>query len=245
MSIEANVMQATHEILEQLSVLRDESRLKLHLLSLDAQQRWSDLENAVNALEDRANREGENAAESIKDAARNLTRALKELMLEQTPKATGLLTEVRYLMTTHVRTCSRDDSLARAAQLMWDADCGALPVSSDTGIEGIITDRDVCMATYMQDKSPSQLTVGSTMSKELFSCKPDDSLRAALTTMCENRVRRLPVLDAEKRLLGIIAIGDVARWARSAREPAVDAALADTLGAISAPPLQRRHAAAE
>jgi len=72
-------------------------------------------------------------------------------------------------MTTHVRTCRRDEPLSRAAQLMWDTDCGVVPVDDDSTVVGLVTDRDICMATYTQSKAPEAVRVDSAMSKELIS----------------------------------------------------------------------------
>ena len=144
-----------------------------------------------------------------------------------------VLASVRSLMTTHVRTCRSDDSLAHAAQLMWDTNCGAVPVVSGDEVVGVITDRDICMATYTQGRAPGELRVDGAMSKQLFSCSPDDSIGVALALMGSKRVRRLPVLNDRQELVGIISMSDVARCTRSRTNPNVDAALTDALGQLS------------
>lgn len=246
MSIKTDARHAKNQILEQLTALRDEARLQLHLLSLDARQRWIQLEAEIDALEKRANRDGEKAAEALREAAHALSRTLTEFVASQMHGIAGLLSSVRSVMTTYGRTCSPDDSLTCAAHLMWEFNCGAVPVISNERVVGVVTDRDICMATYIQGKPPEALKVESAMSKNLFSCAPDDSIGAALATMAANRVRRLPVVSPDGGLVGIVALADIARWARSLANPAVDAALADTLAAISAlEPQKPATAAAE
>jgi CBS domain-containing protein len=245
MSIKSDVRHAKRQAVERLLALRDETKLQLHLLSLDARKRWDGLEKEIVALEERASREGEKAAEALVETANELTRNLNELMARQVNHSVGLLTSVSSLMATHVRTCRPDEPLSRAAQLMWETDCGVVPVVEQHEVVGLVTDRDICMATYTQGKPPEALRVDSAMSKEVFSCLPDDSIGAALTNMGAKRVRRLPVMNAERRLLGLISLADVIRWARPLDNPAVDAALTDALAAISARTPQKFQAAAE
>jgi CBS domain-containing protein len=120
-----------------------------------------------------------------------------------------------------------------AAQLMWDGDCGAVPVFSSDGPVGIITDRDICMASYTRGRPLSELQVGSAMSKNLFSCASDDSVADALKVMGDKRVRRLAVLGPARNLVGMLALADIARWARPMANPLLDAALVDALASIS------------
>jgi CBS-domain-containing membrane protein len=245
MSITKEARHAKKQVLQQLTALRDEAKLQLHLLSLDARKRWNELESEINELEERASRDGEKAAETLKEAAHGLVRTLNEFMASQANQASGLSTSVRSVMTTPVRACQPDDFLTRAAQLMWESNCGAIPVISNERVVAMVTDRDICMATYTQGKAPEALRVASAMSKELFSCAPDDSVGTALATMANMRVRRLPIVDAEGKLVGVITLADVARWARPLTNPVVDAALTDTLAAISALSPQKLDAAAE
>ncbi len=241
MSIETDLRHASKQALEQLTALRDEARVQLHLLSLDARKRWDQLETEVDELETRANREGEKATDAIKQTAHKLT----QFMAGQLGSTVGPQTNVRSLMATGIRSCRPDDSLNHVAQLMWNTDCGAIPVLSDATVVGIVTDRDLCMAAYTQGKPPADIRVETAMSKELFSCAADDSIATALATMGEKRVRRLPVLDTSGKLVGLLTIADVARWARSIGNAEVATALVDALGAISARSPQKFQSAAE
>lgn len=245
MSIQHELRHAKRQTMERLVALRDEAKLQLHLLSLDARERWNALEKEIGMLEERANRGGEKVSDAVEEAAQELASGLRELMASEVNHSAGLLTNTRSLMSTSLHSCGPDDSLARAAQLMWENDCGAVTVVVDSVVVGIITDRDVCMATYTQGKAPSELVVGSAMSRELFSCGPDESIGDVLAIMADKRVRRVPVVGASGKLLGVIALADIARWANAIHNPTVEAALTETLAAISALPRNKLAAAAE
>jgi CBS domain-containing protein len=233
MSITNDVRQATRQAVQQLGSLRDQARLQLHLLSKDAQQRWTELETEIATLEERASRDGEKAAETLKETAQGLSRTLTDLVgtLSHSP---GLLTNVRSVMSSSVRSCAPEDSLARAAQTMWDADCGALPIVANGKVVAMLTDRDVCMTSYFQGKPLGDLRVADAMSKHLLSCGPDDSLTTVLATMSEQRVRRLPVVGPSGDLLGVLSQADVLRWARSTPQRDVERAVLEALADISA-----------
>jgi CBS-domain-containing membrane protein len=118
---------------------------------------------------------------------------------------------VQDFMTHGVCTVRATDGLDHAAQLMWDRDCGALPVVDDQEkVVGMITDRDICMASHLAGKPLFALPVSQAMSKRIFVCHPEDSVATAEAVMRENQVRRLPVVDARGRLVGILSINDIA-----------------------------------
>lgn len=143
------------------------------------------------------------------------------------------------VMTRDVRTCHAGDSLQNAARIMWDADCGAVPVLDEhRQVIGIVTDRDACMAAYLQAKPLTEITVGSVMSTEVFSCKPEQPIAAAERLMKQKQVRRLPVLDAEGQLVGIVSLNDLVHAAERLGGKAGHAQLEEaalTLAAISHP----------
>ena len=117
---------------------------------------------------------------------------------------------IKDLMTRHMLTCSPEDSLERAAQLMWEGDVGMIPAIDAKGqIAGIITDRDICMAAYTQGCTLRDRTVGSAMSREVESCAPSDSVSVAEERMRKRQVRRLPVIDGG-RLVGVVSLNDLA-----------------------------------
>ncbi len=122
------------------------------------------------------------------------------------------------LMSQPIRTCLLSDNLDVAARLMWDHDCGVVPVVKEDGrIAGIVTDRDICMAAYTQGKTLAAIPVGVAMAKQVVCCHADDSVEATERLMTDNRVRRVPVLDVDDRPIGIVSVSDIAR--RAAASP--------------------------
>lgn len=118
------------------------------------------------------------------------------------------------LMTTDVKSCSVDDNLQRAAQLMWESDCGAVPVIDGDGrVVGIVTDRDICMSAYTQGLPLWQIPVSNAMAKRVHGVREDDPIEAVEQLMRRAQVRRVPVLDEEARLKGILSLNDLARHA--------------------------------
>src|SRR4051812_27450098 len=204
MSIKNDVENIKNQALTQLTKLRDETKVRLHLLSLDARKRWDELEAALLNLEQRTTQEGEKGSDVLNESIDKLRQAFADFINSQL--SSGLLSNVRALATTQVHTCSAEDSLARAAELMWEHDCGVVPVTQDSRVVGLVTDRDICMATYTQGRPPAEIRVGDVMSKGVHACSPDDSVASALSQMAAKRVRRLPVIDSDGRLIGILAL---------------------------------------
>jgi CBS domain-containing protein len=145
---------------------------------------------------------------------------------------------VDQVMTKDVKTCRSQDTLNVPAQLMWDGDCGCIPVVDDGGrVAGMVTDRDICMAALTQDRPLTTMPVSIAMAKDVFACGPGDSVDDAETTMREHQVRRLPVLGSEGQLVGVLSLNDLARVAGKGRRSdgiTVEAVEA-TLAAICAP----------
>jgi len=135
-----------------------------------------------------------------------------------------------------VKACNPDMDLAAAAKIMWDEDCGAVPVvSEDRHIVGLITDRDICIAAATRDASPAHIRVGDVMSAQVHTCRPLDDVRSALKTMREQRVRRLPVVDEQQRLIGILSLNDLVAHAAFRKDAEVPGdELLDTMKAICA-----------
>jgi CBS domain-containing protein len=126
------------------------------------------------------------------------------------------MTTVSELMTGNVRCVRSTEALDVAAKIMWDYDCGIVPVLEPAGerVIGVITDRDICMAAWSRDCALSTVPVSSAMSRELHYCSPSDDIHSAQALMGTRQLRRLPVLDSTKRLVGILSIADIARAAR-------------------------------
>ena len=121
--------------------------------------------------------------------------------------------KVKDLMTTDVRTCSPDTTVAEAARLMWEGDCGILPVVDDGKLVGVVTDRDMYIALATQNARPSGLTVGAIATKVPVTCAPDDDVQAVLSAMRGARVRRLPVTGFNGAVRGILSMNDIVRVA--------------------------------
>ncbi len=143
------------------------------------------------------------------------------------------------LMTKEVKACRQSDSLNRAAQLMWENDCGALPViDSNSNVIGMLTDRDICMAAYTQGVALTGASVGSAMSRNVCVCNLSDNIPSAAERMRDRQIRRLPVVDDEQRLVGILSMSDIAREtdrlraSKSRKRPIKDGELIETLSAI-------------
>ena len=109
--------------------------------------------------------------------------------------------------------------LDRAAQLMWDRDCGALPVLGDDGaVIGMVTDRDICMAAFTQGRPLREIPVATAMAPEVISCRSTDTIAVAEELMGQHKVRRMPVLDGEGRPVGLLSLNDVVRFAMRSRK---------------------------
>jgi CBS domain-containing protein len=112
-------------------------------------------------------------------------------------------------MTRDVRIVDPDETLEEAALAMAEIDAGILPVGKDDRLVGMITDRDIAIRGVAQGRGPSA-KVGEVMSPEILYCFIDDDAGEVLDNLADIQVRRLPVLDREKRLVGIISISDLA-----------------------------------
>jgi len=143
--------------------------------------------------------------------------------------------KVAQLMSPGVQLCGPTDTLNRAAQIMWESDCGCVPiVDADGKAIGMLTDRDICMAAYTQGLPLAQIAVASAASRGVVAVGEQDSLDRAEHLMQKHQIRRLPVLDGEGRPVGILSMNDLARRARAGqREPELSAtAIARTLAAV-------------
>jgi CBS domain-containing protein len=144
--------------------------------------------------------------------------------------------KVKELMTTDVKRCSLETNLAAAAKIMWEADCGAVPVTDENDhVVGVITDRDICIAAATRPRTEGEIPAKELISKELYTCAPEDDVRAALGTMKTRKVRRLPVVERGGRLVGIVSIHDIAVQSRSKSADVSPDAVLDAFIAITAP----------
>ena len=139
--------------------------------------------------------------------------------------------KVKDIMTTDVRTCTPDITLAAAAHLMWEGDCGILPVVDDGELVGVVTDRDMYIALATRNARAAQLKVGAVASRPVATCAPEDDVHAALATMKQARVRRLPVVGFGNTVLGMLSLNDIV-LAAGANSQIRDEEVVDALKAI-------------
>lgn len=146
---------------------------------------------------------------------------------------------VEQLMSRPVATCSPNDTLAIAAQKMWDRELGAVVVVEEGVIVGMITDRDVAMGAYTSGQALWEVPVRRSMTPAPTTILQNATVAAAEKLMREHRVRRLPVIDRTRALVGLISLDDIAREARD-QYGRRDAELSPegvtaTLGAVTEP----------
>ena len=144
------------------------------------------------------------------------------------------------LMSRNPRTCSPNETLDRAARIMWDDDCGCVPViDADRRVIGMITDRDICMAAYTQGVPLTASSIESAMAKNPICCKASDTPATAEHLMQHFRIRRLPVVDDQRRLVGVVSLADLVHAMATRQTFGGDGmtwqAIARTLCAVSSP----------
>lgn len=118
---------------------------------------------------------------------------------------------IKECMTKNVELTDPGTSIAVAAQKMRDGDFGMLPVGQNDRLVGMITDRDIAVRGVAEGKNPEQTKIEDIMSKKVLYCFEDQSIEEAAENMGQNQVRRLPVLNRGKRLVGILSLSDVAQ----------------------------------
>lgn len=118
--------------------------------------------------------------------------------------------KVRDLMTKTVACCHAETNLAAAGALMWETDCGILPVVDERSrVTGVLTDRDVCIALTTGDRRPSAVTVGQVSPPRAFVCGQDEDVQAVLKIMREHKIHRVPVVNKAGMLEGIVSMNDI------------------------------------
>ena len=135
--------------------------------------------------------------------------------------------KVKQAMTTEVRVASPDQTIRDAARLMAELDAGALPVAENDRLVGMITDRDIAVRAVAEGL-PADTPISEIMSHEVLYCFEDQALDDVARNMGQVQVRRLPVVSRDKRLVGILSLGDVASTASDGKAGAA-------LGKISRP----------
>ena len=146
--------------------------------------------------------------------------------------------KVNKLMQADLAACAPDAPIAEAAKIMWERDCGFIPVVEDGALAGVLTDRDICMSALMTGLPLRLITVGEVMSDDVQTCGPDEDINAVHAIMRDSQIRRLPVVGDEGELLGVISLNDLVNEAFEGRSKAATKRQRDsgkTLAAISVP----------
>jgi CBS domain-containing protein len=125
--------------------------------------------------------------------------------------------KIRELMTENPRTVSPDDTIQTAAKIMRDEDTGVVPITErDKTVAGVITDRDIAIRAVAEGRDGST-SVQEIASKDIVTIDPQQDLDEALRLMAKHQIRRLPVVEEDGRLVGIVSQADVARHGDDAR----------------------------
>jgi CBS domain-containing protein len=117
--------------------------------------------------------------------------------------------KVSDVMTSHVRLVSPNETISEAARLMADVDAGAMPVGDNDRLVGMITDRDIAVRAVANGLGPDT-KVREVMSNDICYCFEDEDIDHIANNMADLQVRRLPVVNRQKRLVGIVSLGDIA-----------------------------------
>ncbi len=121
--------------------------------------------------------------------------------------------QVQDIMTSGLEACESTDSLLTASKKMKELNVGVVPVMENGTIVGMLTDRDIIVRAIALDRSPSQTRIKEAMTRNIVSCKADDSIEQAARIMEEYKVRRLIVQDTNGRATGVVSLGDLAVYA--------------------------------
>ncbi|HEX8195171.1 MAG TPA: CBS domain-containing protein [Pyrinomonadaceae bacterium] len=143
--------------------------------------------------------------------------------------------KVRDVMTTEVGYCQPDAPLTQAADIMWQRDCGVVPIVDESQrVIGMITDRDICFAVVTKNRLPNEIKISEVISRnEVQSCAPGDAAEDALKTMKRHQIRRLPVVNRDGVLVGILSLADLIRGVGKGKDAVPRKKLLATLKEIS------------
>jgi len=125
--------------------------------------------------------------------------------------------QIREVMTSDPRTVTADSSIAEAARLMRDEDTGIAPITEGERLVGVVTDRDIAIGVVAEGKDPQSTKVTEIASSKLVTVDPQQDLDEALRLMAKHQVRRLPVVEEDGKLVGILAQADIAKHADASR----------------------------
>ncbi|HEY6084978.1 MAG TPA: CBS domain-containing protein [Nitrospira sp.] len=118
--------------------------------------------------------------------------------------------QIKDIMTPQAEVISPDATAEDAAAIMKNLDIGVLPVCDEAGLVGVLTDRDLVVRVLAAKRDPKATLVGEAMTPSVVYCFEDEDIDHAASLLAEQQVRRLPVLDRERKLVGVISLGDIA-----------------------------------
>ena len=130
--------------------------------------------------------------------------------------------KIREIMTSDPELIDPQASIREAAKRMKSEDIGALPVGENDRLIGMVTDRDIAIRGVAEGRAPESTTVRDVMSEKIFYCFEDDDIDDAAQCMAENQVRRLPILNRDKRLTGIVSLADIAQTGEECEKTALE-----------------------
>ncbi len=144
--------------------------------------------------------------------------------------------KIHDVMTPEAQSCSPSSDLATVGTLMWRWDCGTIPVVDPVSgkAQGMITDRDICIAAATKNRPAAEISVSEVVTGKLHAVRPNDDVREGLRIMREEKVRRVPVVDSDGRLQGIVSINDLILLAdaKTGRHSLLGTEVMDTLKSI-------------
>ncbi len=142
--------------------------------------------------------------------------------------------KVKKIMTRSVGVCRENDSLAKAVEVMWQKDCGFVPVvDKKSKLVGTITDRDVAVSVFLQNKPASEIKASDVINGKVVTCSSKDKIEKVLKTMKKHQIKRLPVIGKNDKLEGIISITDI--LLASDKDKSLQKKVLKTLEAIGKP----------
>lgn len=137
-------------------------------------------------------------------------------------------------MTKSVGVCGINDSLAKAVEIMWQKDCGIVPVVSEKSkVIGTITDRDVAVSVFLQNKAAFEIRTGDVINGKVLTCSSKDKIEKVLKTMKKHQIKRLPIVGKKNKLEGIVSITDI--LLASKKDKKLQKKVLKTLEAIAKP----------
>jgi CBS domain-containing protein len=140
---------------------------------------------------------------------------------------------IREAMSQPAVTCREDMKLDAVVRLMAEFDCGLVPVVNLEGrLSGVVTDRDICLGALNRKLTLDAIPVGEVMARQVFSCRGEELIESAERLMRDQHIHRVPVIDADRRPIGVLSIDDLARVADRARHSGVDREFVHTFAEI-------------